>query len=931
MRQIKLLVIFLFFGGFFAGFGSQIFSPKVKGQNSLSAPTGVIVSDGSYTTKIGLNWDAIRGATAYQIFRSTTNNPAAAASVGTSAANYFFDGSAQPGQNYFYWVRAQNAAGLSDFSEPDTGFRAVGTFRNVFPVYEPPIAPAENPVTAAKATLGKVLFWDEQLSSTRTVSCGTCHTFSTGAIDKRTGLQRDASRNPGLDGVFNTDDDTFGSAGVIGSNFNGSYNWSAVFGLRAQVTPRRALPPIDNGVAAFLFWDGRAGRAFRDPLTNEVIIQNGAALENVTLEPFLNTIEMGHAGRSWNDVVSRLNQSKPLALSPGVPSGLENWIADRSYAELFEESFGTPEITPVRIAMAIATYERTLFADRTPFDLYNQGLNTLTETELLGRGVMTGPIGRCNACHAGTMLASHAFRNTGVRPASEDSGRAGFTGDPNDLAAFRTPTLRNVELRNSFFHNGKFTTLEEVVEFYNRGGDFDAPNIDRGSIRVINFIPEHKAALLAFLKRPLTDPRVANETSPFDRPQLYSESNRVPQITGSGLAGSNNQTPKAIAVEPPLVGNPSFTVAVSNALGGVGAVLVINETDPGATTTIPASGSFARVAVTLQGSGAGNGYGSVSLAIPNNPAMVGKTFFGRWYVADAGAAGGVAVSQVFRFTIFGEASVPLRATHADFDGDGKTDVSVFRPSEGNWYILRSLFNNYSVTNFGLSGDRLAPADYDGDGKADVAVFRDGVWYILRSLEGVQIVQFGLAGDIPQPGDYDNDGKADIAVWRPADGVWYILRSRDGFTAAHFGLASDRPVAADYDGDGKTDMAIYRDGVWYLLQSWRGFGVVQFGLPEDKPVFGDYDADGRTDLAVYRPSNGVWYVLRSSDNGFSAVQFGFATDAPAPGDYDGDGKNDFAVFRASEGNWYIQQSSNGAVRVQNWGLNTDVSVPSAIVP
>lgn len=924
-------MIFLFFGVFFAGFGTQIFAPRVKGQSTLSAPTGVIVSDGSYTTKIGLNWDAVRGATAYQIRRATTNNPAAATTVGTTAANYFFDPTAPTGQNLFYWVRAQNGAAVSDFSQPDTGFRAVGTVRNIFVPYEPPPAPAENPVTAAKATLGKVLFWDEQLSSTRTVSCGTCHTFSTGAIDKRTGSQRETSRNPGFDGVFNTSDDTFGSAGVISSNAGGAYNWSASFGLREQVTPRRALPPIDNGVPLRLFWDGRADQTFRDPLTGEVVIQNGAMLENLTLAPPLNEIEMGHSGRSWSEVANRLNESKPLAFSPQIPTGLQNWIGGRSYAELFAESFGTSEITPVRIALAIATYERTLFADRTPVDLYNQGLNTLTDTELLGRGVMFGPIGRCTACHNGTMFANHQFNNTGVRPASEDPGRAGVTGNSNDLAAFRTPTLRNVALRNSFFHNGKFTTIEEVVDFYNRGGDFDAPNIDRNSIRQINLLPEHKTAMIAFLKRPLIDPRVADETSPFDRPQLYSESNRVPQITGSGLAGSNNQTPQAIAVEPPLVGNPSFTVAVSNALGGANAVLVINETDPGATATIPASGSFARVALTLQGSGTGSGYGSVSLAIPNSAAMVGKTLFGRWYIADAGAAGGVAVSQAFRFTIFGEATAPSSATHADFDGDGKTDVSVFRPSEGNWYVLQSLSNNYSVTNFGLSGDRLAPADFDGDGKTDIAVFRSGVWYILRSLEGTLTVQFGLAGDIPQPADYDNDGKADIAVWRPVDGVWYILRSRDGFAAAHFGLSTDRPVAADYDGDGKTDMAIYRDGVWYLLRSSLGVGVVQFGLPEDKPVLGDYDNDGKADLAVYRPSNGVWYVLRSADNGFSAVQFGLSTDSPAPGDYDGDGKNDFAVFRAAEGNWYILSSSNGAVRVRNWGLNVDVSVPSAIVP
>ena len=71
-------------------------------------------------------------------------------------------------------------------------------------------------------------------------------------------------------------------------------------------------------------------------------------------------------------------------------------------------------------------------------------------------------------------------------------------------------------------HNGRFQTLEEVVEFYNRGGDFDAPNVDHGNIRPLNLSPEEKASLVAFMKRPLTDERVRNELPPFDKPKLYS-------------------------------------------------------------------------------------------------------------------------------------------------------------------------------------------------------------------------------------------------------------------------------------------------------------------------------------------------------------------------------------------------------------------------
>jgi cytochrome c peroxidase len=927
MRKIKIFVVVLFLFIFFIGFGKQFVSPTVSGQTNLTAPTGVVASDNAYSTKVGLNWDTIRGATSYRIFRNTTNNSDTATDIGTTAANFFFDATATANQNFFYWVRAENGANVSNFSQPDQGIRANGAGGGA--LNPPPPAPAANPMNATKAYLGKALFWEEQMSSTRTVSCGTCHTGGKGGSDPRSTAGNLSSTNPGFDNVYNTADDVVASPGVPLNNFDGTYTLSASYGMRSQVTPRKSPSYINAAYLPLLFWDGRATGTFTDPISNTILIPNGAALESQALGPPTSTVEMAHANRDWNAVAAQISTAKPLALAPTVPTGLQTWIGGRSYPELFLEAFGTAEVTPSRIAMAIATYERTQFADRTPFDLASAGVQPLTAQEQRGQGVFNQA--QCNVCHAGNLFTDNTFRYIGLRPQNEDTGRFQVTANNNNLGEFRVPSLRNVEFRAPYMHDGKFATLEDVVAFYNRGGDFTAPNKPTNLIRPRGLSAQQQADLVAFLKRPLTDQRVSAQTAPFDRPVLYTESNRVPQVSGTGRNGSGNILPTVTAVEPPYVGNPSFTVGVSTALGSSQAVLVINDTDPGVGTTIPASGSFSRVQINLQGSGSGNGSGSVSLEIPDDASLVGRTFFGRWYVTDAGAANNFSVSQVFQFTVFGEASAPQRAKFSDFDGDGRTDVSVFRASEGNWYISNSSTGNAGATHFGLSGDKLVPADYDGDGKADIAVYRGGIWYLQRSRDGFTALQFGLADDKPQPGDYDGDGKDDVAVYRPSEGVWYIQESRDGFKALRFGLSSDRPVAADYDADGKTDIAVYRDGVWYIQGTTDGFRATQFGIAEDKPVVGDYDGNGKSDLAVWRPSTGVWYIMQTSPADFRAVPFGVSSDTPSPGDYDGDGKADLAVFRAAEGNWYIQQSASGATRTQNFGLSQDVSVPSSIVP
>src|SRR6185295_17925668 len=517
----------------------------------------------------------------------------------------------------------------------------------------PPPQPAGNLITATKAYLGKTLFWDEQLSSTGTVACGTCHFASNGGSDSRSAVGSVRARNAGADNVFGTADDVFASPGVISNNADGTYSFAALYGFHEQVTGRKSRSYIDAGFSPnALFWDGRATGTFSDPIGGAVVLQNGAALESQVLGPPVSSTEMANVNRTWVDVASRIANSRPLALSPSVPVGLRDWINSRSYAELSQEAFGSSEVTPVRIAEAIATFERTLYSDRTPFDLATQNIAPLGAAEQRGQGIFNGR--GCNACHAGTLFSDNQFHNIGVRPQTEDTGRFQVTGNANNIGEFRTPSLRNVGLRGPYFHAGRFQTLDEVVEFYNRGGDFDAPNINHNLIRPLNLSPQQKSDLLAFLRRPLIDPRVAAGIGQFDRPTLYSESSRVPQIVANGTTGSGALVPQVTAIEPPIVGNPSFTVGVSNALGGAQAVLVVDSNDPGTGPTIPNGPSLARVVVPLSGSGAGQGFGSASISIRDDASLIGQSFTGRWFVSDPNAVGGVAVSPAFKFTIFGE-------------------------------------------------------------------------------------------------------------------------------------------------------------------------------------------------------------------------------------------------------------------------------------
>ena len=285
----------------------------------------------------------------------------------------------------------------------------------------------------------------------------------------------------------------------------------------------------------------------------------------------------------------------------------------------------------------------------------------------------------------------------------------------------------------------------------------------------------------------------------------------------------------------------------------------------------------------------------------------------------------------------------------DHDADGKGDYTVFRPTDaglGNavWFVNSSALAGTLVYQWGLLGDVPIQGNFSNGAGSDLAVFRpsSGTWYIrnyttdLKFNVASKAYQWGFSTDKPFSCDFDGDsGRSDISVYRPSSGVWYVRKSSatpafETATAQQWGGgATDVPLPRDYDTDGKCDYAVYRNGSWFVILSSSNnvdTAVIPWGATSDVPVPGKYDGDSIEDFAIFRPSNSTWHIRKSTLAGLTSrsIQWGLSGDIPVPGDYTGDGKTDIAVFRPSTGTWYVLTSeSNYATAVaQQFGLNGD---------
>ena len=249
-------------------------------------------------------------------------------------------------------------------------------------------------------------------------------------------------------------------------------------GIKGQKGGRSAPTIINRAWSLAQFWDGRA-----------------STLEAQALGPMANPIEMGNTHTAIVEQVRNIQGYRPL----------------------FQAAFGDEAITIDRVSMAITTFERTVMSGNSPYDKWKAGQkNAMPDAAVRGYHMFLKA--QCDACHEGANFTSNMYANIGIGidKAEPDLGRYEVTKDPGDWGVFKTPTLREVEHTAPYMHDGSLKTLEEVVDYYDKGG---TPNKNLDShIRPQHLTAQQKADLVAFL-RALSGEGWQNVTAPAVFPQ----------------------------------------------------------------------------------------------------------------------------------------------------------------------------------------------------------------------------------------------------------------------------------------------------------------------------------------------------------------------------------------------------------------------------
>lgn len=327
-----------------------------------------------------------------------------------------------------------------------------------FPI---PDLPKDNPLIAERVALGARLFNEKEFSKDNTISCASCHD------------QRNA--------------------------FADSRQYSR--GVRGQAGFRNSMPLFNLAWKSSFFWDGRA-----------------ASLREQALMPIQDHLEMDE---SLTSVVAKLEASSnrreeaPSEVSDAEVSLHASAATRGDYPALFAAAFGSPEVTPEKIGLALESFLLTLTSFDSRFDRALAGQAQLSDEERRGMELfMTeydprrGQFGAdCFHCHGGPLFQSQTFANNGLDAKFTDLGRGKITGKESDAGKFSTPSLRNAALTAPYMHDGRFATLEEVVEHYSTGQKRSAtldPNLAKHPDGGVQLSAEDKRALVAFLKT-LTD------------------------------------------------------------------------------------------------------------------------------------------------------------------------------------------------------------------------------------------------------------------------------------------------------------------------------------------------------------------------------------------------------------------------------------------